>query len=571
MGWLAKKLHAISDGDYVTQGRYFDGINDYATRTPTDLGIGEGPTGTLSVWIKSAVDGTLGVILCNAGNANAGLYFAKYTTNVFYLRLRNSGPAIIVSAVAGQILSSDGWVHFLASWDTANLKFHWYRNDVSISTIVPSSTTNVDYDYGTWAIGDENNGGGRFNGDMSELYFSTDYIDLTVEANRRKFISSTRKPVSLGLTGSLPTGNQPLIYFPYGDPTDNHGTGGNFTMTGALDVSSSSPSDPDGIWEIGITTTDSAQTFVIDISAGINPFITIDWGIDDPQVFTTTGMKMKTYPPNSSYVVKISGSFTSGGNIKLSNPTLLRSTSVIPFIAGLSSFYGTFNGCTNLKSVPADLFRYNPQVSFSAFLSTFQSAGIEEIPAGLFRYNILASTSGFQATFRYTSITSVPPDTFRYNTLVSSAGFKDTFGGCGSLISIPPDLFRYNTAVSNEAFSSTFLNCTSLESVPADLFRYNIAASTWGFYRTFRGCNKIQLNRNIFFADGEETTRFASPKPTPNFTEFAMFTSTFEGTQGEAPPLWNCTFNGSAVITDCFHGQRIESVSNYGDIPVEWI
>jgi hypothetical protein len=49
--------------------------------------------------------------------------------------------------------------------------------------------------------------------------------------------------VDLGATGTTPTGAQPLIYMPAGDPATNAGTGGNFTVTGTLDVSSTSPSD----------------------------------------------------------------------------------------------------------------------------------------------------------------------------------------------------------------------------------------------------------------------------------------------------------------------------------------
>jgi hypothetical protein len=71
------------------------------------------------------------------------------------------------------------------------------------------------------------------------------HLDLSVEANRRKFISAAGKPVSLGANGSTPTGSQPIIYL--ANPTatwqDNLGAGGNFTENGALADAATNPSD----------------------------------------------------------------------------------------------------------------------------------------------------------------------------------------------------------------------------------------------------------------------------------------------------------------------------------------
>jgi len=237
-----------------------------------------------------------------------------------------------------------------------------------------------------------------------------------------------------------------------------------------------------------------------------------------------------------------------------------------------SGFSTTFSNCIRLTSIPIDLFRYNTAVSTSGFSNTFYGCrSITAIPTDLFKYNTAVSTSGIRATFHgCRNLTSIPTDLFRYNTAVSTNGFYDTFSGCTGLTSIPTDLFRYNTAVSTSGFYYTFSGCSSLTSIPTDLFRYNTAVSTSGFARTFYGCIKLQLNANIFYAEGEETTRFLN-----RVSDFALCFSrtSFTGTQGTAPTLWDCDFGTvTPVTTDCFDGagNSATSLTNYADIPAGW-
>ena len=119
-------------------------------------------------------------------------------------------------------------------------------------------------------------------------------------------------------------------------------------------------------------------------------------------------------------------------------------------------------------------------------------------------------------------------------------------------------------------FASTFYDCTSLTTIPTDLFRYNVNVSSYGFYQTFFGCNKLQLNQWIFYADGEQSTRFLNKSV--NF-EGCFYKSTFNGTQGTAPDLWNCNFGtGTPVKTGCFGGggNSATSLSNYVSILAAW-
>jgi hypothetical protein len=235
-------------------------------------------------------------------------------------------------------------------------------------------------------------------------------------------------------------------------------------------------------------------------------------------------------------------------------------------------FHSTFNNCKGLLAIPPDLFRYNTALTFSGFRSTFYNCtSLVSVPADLFRYGTLVSTNAFIGTFaNCVSLVSIPPDLFRYNTLVSTSAFNAVFQNCPSLASLPADLFRYNVAVSSGGFAYSFDGCTSLVSVPADLFRYNTLVTGIGFYQTFHNCDKLQFNKNIFFADGEESTRFLNKSL--DFTQcFQRYD--FTGIQGTAPDLWNCNFGtGTPTTTQCFNGtgNSLTSLDNYASIPAEW-
>jgi hypothetical protein len=234
------------------------------------------------------------------------------------------------------------------------------------------------------------------------------------------------------------------------------------------------------------------------------------------------------------------------------------------------AFHRTFWNCSALASIPANLFDNNPLLSDWGFYGTFYGcSSITSIPAGLFDNNINLAEQGFYETFQgCTSLTSIPSGLFDYNILVSAFGFESTFEGCTSLTSIPSGLFDNNTLVSTNGFYATFMGCTSLETVPANLLRNNTLVSGFGFYRTFKDCPRLQLNRNIFFADGEELTRFQDK--TVNFQEcFAR--DSFTGNLGEAPPLWTCT-TGTLTGTNCYDGagNSASSLSNYASIPAGW-
>ena len=73
------------------------------------------------------------------------------------------------------------------------------------------------------------------------MWFATDYIDFSQEANRNKFVDQLGYPKDLGDDGSEPTGSSPLIYMKFDNTASfgtNLGTGGDFAKTGTITAGS---------------------------------------------------------------------------------------------------------------------------------------------------------------------------------------------------------------------------------------------------------------------------------------------------------------------------------------------
>lgn len=162
-----------------------------------------------------------------------------------------SGTFLLLST-ASSYAASATWHHFLYSWDqtsTPACSLHVTDADDLGSPVLRQDFA-ADFTLGEWTIGALVNGPIRMNGALAEFYFApAQYLDFSIVANRRKFISGGGKPVFLGSDGSLPTGIAPLVYQHLADGeavanfATNRGSGGNFAISGTLDTASTSPSD----------------------------------------------------------------------------------------------------------------------------------------------------------------------------------------------------------------------------------------------------------------------------------------------------------------------------------------
>jgi hypothetical protein len=234
-------------GGYTTSGRDYDGTNDYATRGADLTGIADGQAGIVSLWFRlDGGDGIQQLLLANAATAGSSTFFVTRTAaNVIQIGGRNTALTLILSNVStGTYVAGASWVHLLASWDLAAGIGQLYINGADDKNGAGTQTlATIDYTMADFSVGAGIAGTNKLNGCLSEVFFHTQYLDISNASNRQLFRSAAGKPVSLGPTGALPLGVQPLLYAPNGDPSTNAGSGGNFTVTGALDAASTSPSD----------------------------------------------------------------------------------------------------------------------------------------------------------------------------------------------------------------------------------------------------------------------------------------------------------------------------------------
>ena len=232
----------------MVESATFDGTNDYMTRGALS-GVSDSKTGILSAWVKPSTSGTARYFY---SHSNTLLTFGTTTTNKFQIVAVGNASHITVSLTTAASTVANAWTHVLASWDINAAAYSIYVNDAASNDGTSGLFTEaVDYNNVTAAtVGALDTGISKITSLMAEFYFAPgQYLDFSVTNNRRKFITSSLKPVYLGTNGAGPTGTAPAIYLhldqseTVADFATNRGTGGDFTITGALAAGSTSPSD----------------------------------------------------------------------------------------------------------------------------------------------------------------------------------------------------------------------------------------------------------------------------------------------------------------------------------------
>lgn len=233
---------AYADGSDF-KGATFDGSADYLRRVGGLTGAADSKLWTASVWIRPDLVSVGGRIVAAAnslaGAANGarvtlgagGTNFTLYGTNAAGTDILNINSSALVPGKLN---------HCLVSVDLANTSNrHIYINGVSdLAAVVTYVNDTIDFTKADWAIAAGPNASSKFGGELSELWFAPGvYIDFSIAANREKFRDSEGRPVDLGATGSAPTGTAPLVYMKNIASTlgVNAGTGGNFTLNGAVE------------------------------------------------------------------------------------------------------------------------------------------------------------------------------------------------------------------------------------------------------------------------------------------------------------------------------------------------
>lgn len=241
----------------------FNGTNAWMYSMTGLSGISDGPTGSVSTWVKFNA-GTTSFndwhqIFGTSTVGQEGLEVAVVRTSLGNFDSQNSIGIALKNHLSNREYrfltataypNGSGWINILASWDvtTGTVKSNLYINDVSDNVVNsgpgPGSGFLVDYEPDQYSVGSQRtNGGGLFDFDIAENYFTTKYIDYSIESERRKFYSAAGKPVFLGEDGSIPTESIPNVYFAGDTPCwhINRGTGGGFLKTGNLTTATTNP------------------------------------------------------------------------------------------------------------------------------------------------------------------------------------------------------------------------------------------------------------------------------------------------------------------------------------------
>lgn len=238
---LFSTLNAIMAGGFQPIAVDFNGASN-ATRTSDFTGLSDSSTGIFMCWVRNDTTSNK-IVITNGGGGG----FAVALDTTIGISLSASAASINITSSA---LSTGTWYQILAAWNTnftsGNRIFQLYINDVANGTVSGDSggAFQVDYTSGAWAVGSGTSGGQYYDGCMAEMYFAPgQYLDISVSANRRKFIGVDGRPVFLGTTGSLPTGVAPILYLrnPPASFGTNSGTGGDLLVSGTLTACSSSP------------------------------------------------------------------------------------------------------------------------------------------------------------------------------------------------------------------------------------------------------------------------------------------------------------------------------------------
>ncbi len=227
-------------GPYAANGVNFDGSNDYLTRGADLTGSVDSKLFSGSFWIKRGsisfwqwvyrVDGVRTGITTAFGS--------KYSI----IGRNVSGDTILHFQTSA--LDSE-WHHIMWSVDLADFdKRHLYVDDVSDLTVDTAINQLIDFTRVNHAIGAQPDGTEKLTACLADVWIAPDqYIDLSVTANRRKFIDASGNPVDLGSNGAVPTGIIPRMFFSGATAgwETNLGGGGGFTKIGALTDCASDP------------------------------------------------------------------------------------------------------------------------------------------------------------------------------------------------------------------------------------------------------------------------------------------------------------------------------------------
>lgn len=117
---------------------------------------------------------------------------------------------------------------------------------------------------------------------------------------------------------------------------------------------------------------------------------------------------------------------------------------------------GAFAYCSNITSVPTELFKNCPNVT--SLYQCFSNTGLTEVPDAM---QYLTNVESLWQTFYDTQITEIKKDDLKYNTKVTT--LIGAFGACDKLTKV--DRYAFQTLTNVVNCSSIFANCINLSDI----------------------------------------------------------------------------------------------------------
>jgi hypothetical protein len=225
-------------GAYRQNTVNFDGTNDYLTRGAALSGIVDSKLGSGSLWFRrTGGTGVLQRLFTSPTSPKFTVHFD--TDNKIWIFGRNAAATVILTVSSNTAITDTAWHHVAWSFDLANtLNRQLYLDGVSDLAVTTYTNDTLDIDSPTnWAVGADPAAGNKLSSDLADVWivFGT-YIDLSQTSNLQKFRTLSGYPADLGAFGETPTGTIPLVFLsgPTGSWQTNRGSGGGFTVNGAL-------------------------------------------------------------------------------------------------------------------------------------------------------------------------------------------------------------------------------------------------------------------------------------------------------------------------------------------------
>lgn len=223
------------------------GGSAYLTRGANLTGASDTKSFVSSFWINplDAATGSAQSIWEHESGGNPYTRIQVNQVGLIAVAVYNTSGSLIQSLVSSGTLSDGQWAHVLVAFDAAATTYRCYIDDANDSSADAVSNTTQDWTVGNFAIAAASSL--RYTGDIADLMvWQGAYLDLSVEANRRMFISASGKPVNPDAPGgAIATLGTPIVRLSTAEPNwhVNAGSGGGFTENGTLTAAATNPAD----------------------------------------------------------------------------------------------------------------------------------------------------------------------------------------------------------------------------------------------------------------------------------------------------------------------------------------